>query len=141
MRTPALTLGLAMATVLVTTLATPALAADNCQPLNWLDVSAEDASIMASVRPMTRTVSRAADPCQPLNWLDVSAEDASIMASVRPQPAAATRPAPRVQDKHVLHGLPDYFGRMSEEDLSQLAAVQPQGDTIVVCSRQDSRHN
>lgn len=35
--------------------ASPAFAADDCQPLNWMDVSAEDASIMASVRPQRAT--------------------------------------------------------------------------------------
>jgi hypothetical protein len=87
-------------------------------------------------------LANAADDCQFLTAEDLSAEDVSIMVSVRPQPVVAnpTRYAQK-SPVHVLYSVPDYFGRMSEEDLSQIHSVQPQGEKIVLCPRPDTRKN
>jgi hypothetical protein len=90
----------------------------------------------------TFSQSYAAGDCQSHTWMEVSAEDASIMAAVRPQPASVnSTQVARADGKTILYSVPDYYGRMSDEDLSQIRSVQPQGEKIVLCPRQDIRRN
>jgi hypothetical protein len=67
----------------------------------------------------------------------LSEEDLSIMASVLPVDAGnsgnATTQYAKDEKVHVLYGLPDYFARLSEEDLSQIRSVQPEGKKVVYC--------
>lgn len=71
---PIIALGLASAAI------PPAFAADDCQPLSWLDMSAEDASIMASVRPQTTVLASMADP-----YGRMDPEQLSQIQSVQPE--------------------------------------------------------
>jgi hypothetical protein len=99
-------------------------------------------TIVALAATLASPLAQAVDDCQPLNWLDISAEDASIMASVRPQRAIANPTVvAKAQGKIILYSVPDYFGRMSDEDLSQIRSVQPQGEKIVLCPRPNTRQN
>lgn len=72
---------------------------------------------------LVSSLAQAADDCRLLTWMDVSAEDASIMASVRPQIASPT----------VLASMPDPYGRLDPEQLSQIQSVQPEGKKKYVC--------
>lgn len=99
-------------------------------------------SVIALATLLGSPLAYAADDCQTLSWMDLSAEDASIIASVRPliRQAAPVMAASKPRAV-VLHAVPDYFGRMSDEDLSQIRAVQPQGEKVVICPRPATRVN
>jgi hypothetical protein len=99
-------------------------------------------SVLALTTLFASPLALADNDCQTLSWLDLSAEDASIIASVRPQRLdAAPVMVARKSGATVLYSVPDYFWRMSDEDLSQIRSVQPQGEKVVVCPRPATRVN
>lgn len=79
-------------------------------------------------------VAYASDACQNLSWQDICAEDLSIMTSVRPQTGPSAKILAGQEDRvNVLYSLTDSHSRLSEEDLSQIRSVQPEGKKIVIC--------
>jgi hypothetical protein len=77
-------------------------------------------SLITLIAALSSPIAQAADDCQTLSWMDVSPEDASIMASVRAQTT-------------VLASMPDPYGRLDAEQLSQIQSVQPEGKKQYVC--------
>ncbi len=80
-------------------------------------------TLLATATLLVSSLAQASDDCRMLTWLDLSAEDVSIIASVRPQVVPPT----------VLVSMPDPYGRMDPEQLSQIQSVQPEGKKKYVC--------
>lgn len=120
---------LAISSLLVSTLA---FAGNDCPESNANGISAVDCSIIASVRPQpahnrVSGLDPSGQECNHLTWMDLSDEDKSIIASVRRHPDSPI-------SAHVLYTAADQFGRVGEEDLSQMRSVQPQGKKIILCA-------
>jgi hypothetical protein len=87
--------------------------------------------LIVALSMLSVTASQAEPVCQ-MEYLD--AEDLAIMASVQPMPAARGETLlARVEPSNVLCGLVDYFGRVSDDDLSQMQSVRPEGATMAYC--------